>query len=38
MTTDLRTRAAELDASDPLRHTRDLYLPSAGLVAYLDGR
>ncbi|EKA62122.1 Kynureninase [Janibacter hoylei PVAS-1] len=37
MTTDLRTRAAELDASDPLRHTRDLYLPSAGLVAYLDG-
>ena len=33
----LRARAAQLDAADPLRHTRDLYLPSPGLVAYLDG-
>lgn len=33
----LRDRAAALDAADPLRHCRDLYLPSAGLVAYLDG-
>ena len=33
----LRDTATRLDASDPLRHTRDLYLPSPGLVAYLDG-
>ena len=28
----LRDRAAALDAADPLRHCRDLYLPSAGLA------
>ena len=33
----LRDTATRLDAADPLRHTRDLYLPSPGLVAYLDG-
>lgn len=33
----LRDTATRLDATDPLRHTRDLYLPSPGLVAYLDG-
>lgn len=33
----LRDKAAQLDASDPLRHCRDLYLPADGLVAYLDG-
>lgn len=33
----LRDKAAQLDASDPLRHCRDLYLPAEGLVAYLDG-
>ena len=33
----LRDTANRLDAADPLRHTRDLYLPSPGLVAYLDG-
>ena len=33
----LREQAAALDASDPLRHCRDLYLPADGLVAYLDG-
>ncbi|CAM4111779.1 kynureninase [Janibacter anophelis] len=33
----LREHAAALDASDPLRHCRDLYLPADGLVAYLDG-
>ncbi|MCM3555748.1 kynureninase [Janibacter melonis] len=38
---DLRTRAAELDASDPLRETRDLFVPAGGgdevVTAYLDG-
>ncbi len=38
---DLRTRAAELDASDPLRGTRDLFVPAGGgddvVTAYLDG-
>ncbi|WP_191562865.1 kynureninase [Janibacter melonis] len=38
---DLRTRAAELDASDPLRETRDLFVPAGGgddvVPAYLDG-
>ncbi|QFQ30412.2 kynureninase [Janibacter melonis] len=38
---DLRTRAAELDASDPLRETRDLFVPASGgddvVTAYLDG-
>lgn len=33
----LRERAAALDAADPLRHCRDLYVPAEGLVAYLDG-
>ena len=33
----LRGRAAALDAADPLRHCRDLYVPAEGLVAYLDG-
>ncbi|WP_252974266.1 kynureninase [Janibacter melonis] len=38
---DLRTRAAELDASEPLRETRDLFVPAGGgddvVTAYLDG-
>lgn len=34
---DLRAAAAELDAGDPLRHCRDLFVPAQGLVAYLDG-
>ena len=33
----LRDKAAALDATDPLRHCRDLYVPADGLVAYLDG-
>lgn len=30
-------RAAQLDAADPLAPLRDRFLPSPGLVAYLDG-
>lgn len=33
----LRDKAAALDAADPLRHCRELYVPAEGLVAYLDG-
>lgn len=33
----LRERAAALDAADPLAAYRDLFVPSEGLVAYLDG-
>ncbi|WP_435198184.1 kynureninase [Janibacter sp. GS2] len=33
----VRDRAVELDATDPLRRCRELYLPSDGLIAYLDG-
>nr|WP_253835431.1 aminotransferase class V-fold PLP-dependent enzyme [Promicromonospora thailandica] len=33
----LRDRAAALDAADPLAHHRDLFAPSEGLIAYLDG-
>ena len=33
----LREKAARLDAVDPLRHCRELYVPAEGLVAYLDG-
>jgi kynureninase len=34
---ELRDRAAALDAADPLARYRDLFAPSEGLVAYLDG-
>lgn len=38
---DLRARAAELDASDPLAYCRDLFVPMGlgedAVVAYLDG-
>jgi kynureninase len=34
---DLAARAAELDAADPLAAFRERFLPSAGVVAYLDG-
>jgi kynureninase len=34
---DLATRAAELDAADPLAPLRERFLPSPGVVAYLDG-
>ncbi len=30
-------RAADLDAADPLAHFRERFLPSPGVVAYLDG-
>ncbi|WP_277455246.1 aminotransferase class V-fold PLP-dependent enzyme [Janibacter sp. DB-40] len=33
----LHTRAAELDAGDPLAACREEFLPAEGLVAYLDG-
>nr|WP_229872570.1 aminotransferase class V-fold PLP-dependent enzyme [Promicromonospora soli] len=33
----LRERAAALDAADPLARCRELFAPSEGLVAYLDG-
>lgn len=33
----LAARAAELDAADPLASYRDRFVPSPGLVAYLDG-
>ncbi len=33
----LREQAAALDAVDPLARCRDLFAPSDGLVAYLDG-
>ena len=35
--TDLRARAAQLDADDPLAGCRDRFLPTPDLVAYLDG-
>ncbi|HEX4359230.1 MAG TPA: aminotransferase class V-fold PLP-dependent enzyme [Pseudonocardia sp.] len=35
--TDLARRAAELDDADPLAPLRDRFLPSPGVVAYLDG-
>jgi kynureninase len=34
---ELRERAAALDAADPLARYSDLFAPSEGLVAYLDG-
>ncbi len=34
---DFAARAAELDAADPLAPLRERFLPSAGVVAYLDG-
>ena len=34
---ELRERAAALDAADPLARYCDLFAPSDGLVAYLDG-
>lgn len=34
---DLRARAAELDAADPLAACREEFLPADGVVAYLDG-
>lgn len=34
---DFAARAAELDAADPLASLRDRFLPSPGVVAYLDG-
>ncbi|HTL24065.1 MAG TPA: aminotransferase class V-fold PLP-dependent enzyme [Mycobacteriales bacterium] len=37
MTDDLRARAEELDARDPLRARRDDFLPMGDVVAYLDG-
>lgn len=37
MSDDLRQRALALDAADPLAGHRDSFLPSEGLVAYLDG-
>ncbi|MDN5933828.1 MAG: aminotransferase class V-fold PLP-dependent enzyme, partial [Pseudonocardia sp.] len=33
----MRSRAAALDAADPLAPFRDRFLPSPGVVAYLDG-
>ncbi|GAA1322426.1 kynureninase [Pseudonocardia xinjiangensis] len=36
-TLDLASRAAELDAADPLAAHRDRFVPSPGVVAYLDG-
>ncbi|NYF96984.1 kynureninase [Janibacter cremeus] len=33
----LRSRAAQLDAADPLAACREEFLPAEGLVAYLDG-
>jgi kynureninase len=35
--TDLRTRAADLDATDPLSAFVDRFVPAAGVRAYLDG-
>ncbi|HUR15054.1 MAG TPA: aminotransferase class V-fold PLP-dependent enzyme [Mycobacteriales bacterium] len=37
MTDDLRARAEELDALDPLRRHREAFLPMGDVVAYLDG-
>jgi kynureninase len=37
VTDDLRARAEELDADDPLRARRDDFLPMGDVVAYLDG-
>jgi kynureninase len=37
MTSDWAARAAELDAADPLASFPERFLPSPGLVAYLDG-
>jgi kynureninase len=37
VTDDLRARAEELDARDPLRARRDDFLPMSDVVAYLDG-
>ncbi len=34
---DLAARAADLDAADPLAPLRERFLPSPGVVAYLDG-
>lgn len=38
---DLRARAAQLDAADPLRHCREVFVPAGegedSVVAYLDG-
>ena len=34
---DLRTRAAALDAADPLASFRDRFLPARDVVAYFDG-
>ncbi|WP_433272789.1 kynureninase [Pseudonocardia xinjiangensis] len=36
-TLDLASRAADLDAADPLAAHRDRFVPSPGVVAYLDG-
>ncbi|WP_395638127.1 kynureninase [Pseudolysinimonas sp.] len=35
--TDLRARAAQLDAADPLRGFIDRFVPAPGVRAYLDG-
>jgi kynureninase len=35
--TDLDTRAAALDAADPLAHHRDAFVSAPGVTAYLDG-
>ncbi|WP_017932921.1 kynureninase [Nocardioides sp. Iso805N] len=37
MTDRLATRAAELDAADPLAHVRDAFVRTDGVTAYLDG-
>ena len=37
MTDDLASRAAALDAADPLAAYRDRFLPAEAVVAYLDG-
>jgi kynureninase len=37
VTDDLRARAEDLDAQDPLRGQREAFLPTADVVAYLDG-
>ncbi|WGL53134.1 aminotransferase class V-fold PLP-dependent enzyme [Nocardioides sp. BP30] len=37
MTERLSTRAAELDAADPLAHFADAFVRSEGVVSYLDG-